>query len=459
MGISCGAYHTGVLLANGSVKTFGDNYEGQLGNGTNTDSNIPVDVSGVNNAILISCGSYHTCIIINDGTVKTVGSNSSGQLGNGTNDTSSNIIVDVSGIENNVIDIIGSWSHTILLFNNGSVKTVGDNFYGQLGDGTNINKNIPVSVSNLGGSIITNINGSLAPISYKTLNNVNNLINMLIVNKKLLVSISSSIDNLNFTNTNPAYATGLLYNNVVCGFSINATNIKDNNNMTDFSDNNLKLSLTLPKADINNSLKIYKRVSNQNNLMNPQPTNYPINLIYNVFNDKWECFLPSLSEYFIIDENNNPSVPCFTDKTEILTPSGYINIRELNNNDIILTHDNRQVPIIKIYSFDVIANKQNNPYIIPKNSIDKNYPPQDIILSGKHLIRYKNGWIQPESGFNGLLFKQDDSNSIIKYYHIKLPNYLTDYIVINGGCIVESYGDNIPVAIRKKNGLYQIIVK
>jgi hypothetical protein len=151
--------------------------------------------------------------------------------------------------------------------------------------------------------------------------------------------------------------------------------------------------------------------------------------------------------------------PCFTDNTQVLTPNGYINITQLKNNDIVLTHDNRQVPIVKIYSFNVIGNKQNNPYIIPKNSIEQNYPPEDIILSGKHLIRYQNGWIQPQSGFNGLLFKQDDSKSTIKYYHIKLPNYLTDYLVINGGCVVESFGDNIPVAIRKRKGLYQIIVK
>ena len=67
--------HTAIILPGGGVQTFGSNSSGQLGNGTNIDSTIPVNVIGIVNASFVSCGGSHTVVLLEDGTVKTFGSN------------------------------------------------------------------------------------------------------------------------------------------------------------------------------------------------------------------------------------------------------------------------------------------------------------------------------------------------------------------------------------------------
>ena len=142
-------------------------------------------------------------------------------------------------------------------------------------------------------------------------------------------------------------------------------------------------------------------------------------------------------------------VDCLTENTLVLTPSGYVKVSLLKEGDYVLTDDNRRVPIIKYSRF---MTENNNPYIIEKNSIGPNYPPEDISISGGHLIKYNNKWLLPSDMKNT---KRDNSQAIVKYYHIALENYITDNLVINGGCVVESYGQRLTKNnnewIRRKN--------
>ncbi|MBU1488131.1 choice-of-anchor D domain-containing protein, partial [bacterium] len=100
----------GFSQTGGTPLAWGHNGSGQLGNGSNTDSNIPVTVSGISNAVAIAGGGYHTAALLSDGTLRTWGYNGSGQLGNGSN-TDSNIPVTVSGISN-AVAIAGGDYHT-----------------------------------------------------------------------------------------------------------------------------------------------------------------------------------------------------------------------------------------------------------------------------------------------------------------------------------------------------------
>ena len=150
------------LASNGTVWAWGDNDFGELGNGTNTSSNIPVQVSlpsGVTITNIAGGVSGHSLALASNGTVWAWGYGVNGELGNGTN-TVSNIPVQVS-LPNGVTitNIVGGAYHSLALASNGTVWAWGYNNFGQLGNGTNTSSNIPVQVSLPSGVTITNIAG------------------------------------------------------------------------------------------------------------------------------------------------------------------------------------------------------------------------------------------------------------------------------------------------------------
>jgi hypothetical protein len=129
----------------------------------------------------------------------------------------------------------------------------------------------------------------------------------------------------------------------------------------------------------------------------------------------------------------NPRIPCLTEDTIVLTPNGYKKITKLKKGELVTTNDNRNVEIKLIYNTNVTGNIKNYPCRIFKNSIGPDYPKEDFLISRDHLIKYKNYWIYPMK-----YFPLEKNQDIIKYYHIILPNYLTDHLVINNGVVVES---------------------
>jgi alpha-tubulin suppressor-like RCC1 family protein len=144
--ISAGGSHTCALLNTGGVKCWGMNTWGQLGNGTNAGSNVPVNVAGLTSGVTaISAGAYHTCALLNTGGVKCWGMNTWGQLGNGTN-TDSNVPVNVADLTSGVTAISAGQIHTCALLTDGGIKCWGGNGSGELGDGTTAGRNVPVDV-------------------------------------------------------------------------------------------------------------------------------------------------------------------------------------------------------------------------------------------------------------------------------------------------------------------------
>ncbi len=131
--ISSGSAHNCAVLSDMSVKCWGSNSSGQLGDGTFTNSSSPVLVSGVINAVTVSAGSNFTCALLSDKTVTCWGANNFGQLGNGTLDHSSNAVQvsDLKGVK----DIKSGMQHSCVLLDNSTVKCWGANYHGQLGIG------------------------------------------------------------------------------------------------------------------------------------------------------------------------------------------------------------------------------------------------------------------------------------------------------------------------------------
>ena len=149
-GIGTGRYDSCALLSDGTVKCWGNNYYGGLGDGTTADRSVPVSVSGLSGATAIGSGYVHNCALLSDGTVKCWGDNGAAQLGDGTL-TSHPVPVFVSGLSGATAITAGIY-HTCALLWDGTVKCWGFNGFGALGDGTTTTRTTPVSVTGLSGA-------------------------------------------------------------------------------------------------------------------------------------------------------------------------------------------------------------------------------------------------------------------------------------------------------------------
>ncbi len=155
--IDAGQVHTCGVTSTGGVSCWGYNGEGQLGDGTTSNRSYPTAVSGITSgAAVVAAGSRHTCVAMTTGTVKCWGRNDSGQLGNNTQ-TNSLTPVTVSGISN-AVDLALSGYASCAILSTGSVSCWGSNSYGMLGNGLGVNSPVPVPV--LGGTGATTNNAN-----------------------------------------------------------------------------------------------------------------------------------------------------------------------------------------------------------------------------------------------------------------------------------------------------------
>jgi len=144
--VIAGTNHSCGIDTTGKAWCWGSNTFGQLGDGTNIPSNIPVQVSNVTNFTSISTmGTNHTCAIDAFNKAWCWGNNAHGELGDGSYVTS-NIPVSVSGGPAGFSSIGAGNEHTCGVDTTGKAWCWGNNAGGQLGDGTTITSNIPISV-------------------------------------------------------------------------------------------------------------------------------------------------------------------------------------------------------------------------------------------------------------------------------------------------------------------------
>ena len=156
--ISSGAYHTCVVASDDNVYCWGENMKGQLGNNSTANSSVPVkvDTSGVlagKTIKQISTGHYHTCAVASDDKMYCWGENNNGELGNGsTVDSRVPVAVNMTGaLAGKTIKqmSVGTYN-TCVIASDDKVYCWGSNAYGQVGNNSLTDSNVPVAVNTTG---------------------------------------------------------------------------------------------------------------------------------------------------------------------------------------------------------------------------------------------------------------------------------------------------------------------
>nr|WP_230514440.1 Ig-like domain repeat protein [Salinispora arenicola] len=141
----------------GTGLAWGNNSDGELGDGTTTDSSTPiaVDLPADTTITAIAAGTAYGLALTSAGTVLAWGDNSAGQLGDGTTtDSSTPVAVDLPA-GTTVTAVAAGDRHSLALTSTGTMLAWGENFIGQLGDGTTTRRSTPVAVDLPTGTTIT----------------------------------------------------------------------------------------------------------------------------------------------------------------------------------------------------------------------------------------------------------------------------------------------------------------
>jgi alpha-tubulin suppressor-like RCC1 family protein len=158
--VVAGRLHSCALFSDGRVRCWGYNYYGQLGDGGGPNRSVPALVSNLAGltVVAIGAGQNHTCAVISDGTLRCWGWNGYGQLGDGSNNNNRPTPVTVQGLAGvSIAAVSGGWGHTCAVTGSGAVYCWGFNSNGQLGDATYDWRYTPVAVAGLSGLVATSV--------------------------------------------------------------------------------------------------------------------------------------------------------------------------------------------------------------------------------------------------------------------------------------------------------------
>jgi alpha-tubulin suppressor-like RCC1 family protein len=160
--IAHGSDHACAITTSSGLRCWGENGQGQLGDGSTTDRDVPVDVVGLTDVVSVSAGSEQTCAVTGDGLAWCWGDGSRGQLGSGTTDspTPQQVpgVIAVADIATG--GIVGSRAHTCAVLASGGVRCWGDGDEGQLGRGSTADATAPVVVSGITDAVAVATGGA-----------------------------------------------------------------------------------------------------------------------------------------------------------------------------------------------------------------------------------------------------------------------------------------------------------
>jgi alpha-tubulin suppressor-like RCC1 family protein len=150
--VSAGSEHACAVLTTGGVQCWGRNNYGQLGDDSTIERHSPVDVSGLSSGVAqITVGGYHSCAIMEDGSARCWGFNLYGGVGDtSTTNRLTPAVVNETGVKFNQLSAGSGRAHTCAVLSS-TAKCFGPNNYGQLGDGSFLDRSSPVRIQGLDG--------------------------------------------------------------------------------------------------------------------------------------------------------------------------------------------------------------------------------------------------------------------------------------------------------------------
>ncbi len=140
--IAAGDGHAIAIKTDGSLWAWGYGGEGQLGNGSNANSMVPIRVGTSNDWIAVAAGSNHSVGLKADGSVWAWGYNNHGQLGNGSYNASTVPVQEINLLKT-WTNISAGGYNTSAQYGNVALFSWGDNAYGQLGQDPTVWGDIP----------------------------------------------------------------------------------------------------------------------------------------------------------------------------------------------------------------------------------------------------------------------------------------------------------------------------
>lgn len=142
--LAAGSQHSLALKEDGTVRAWGDNTDGQLGDGTSTPRLTPTQVPGLTGVVALAAGKEHSLTLKSDGTLWAWGDNGNGQLGDGTT-TPRLTPTQVPGLTG-VASLVVGFQASLAVMTDGTVRAWGSNLYGQFGNGASGRRPTPARV-------------------------------------------------------------------------------------------------------------------------------------------------------------------------------------------------------------------------------------------------------------------------------------------------------------------------
>jgi len=159
--VSAGGHHSLGLASDGAAWAWGYNHEGQIGGGSTTDRSSPVRVSmpaGVS-FTAVWAGGRHSLALAGDGTAWAWGDNGSGQLGDSSHTNRTTPVRVHMPVGVRLTAVSSGLYHSLALSRDGSAWGWGDNFNGELGDGSMVGSDVPVRAQMPEGVSFSSITG------------------------------------------------------------------------------------------------------------------------------------------------------------------------------------------------------------------------------------------------------------------------------------------------------------